>query len=125
MRCLALFVLLFAVLGVKPAHSSPPTLDYRAPQVCEAIVDQNRANPYAYIFRRHCRRIHSNHIQSRARTLGNPQPSLDVLDVPAYRSQASRRFGISCLDGLVFIRIENGWTQALDDDNRYYRCREK
>lgn len=48
-----------------------------------------------------------------------------MLNVPAHGTDEARRLGVACMGGLVMLRIENGWQQALDDEHRYYTCRER
>lgn len=100
-------------------------VSYQRPQDCSVITEQNRLNPYAYLFREQCERIDASAKQSMARTLGRPQPSKRVLSVPAHGTEDARRLGVACMSGLVVLRIENGWQQALDKDHRYYTCRER
>lgn len=100
-------------------------VSYQKPQDCSIITEQNRHNPFAYLFRDQCERINASSRQSTARILGRPQPSRKVLNVPAHGSDEARRLGVACMGGLVILRIENGWQQALDDEHRYYTCRER
>jgi hypothetical protein len=100
-------------------------VSYRQASGCNAIVEQNRANPYAYLFREHCEQTVARVNQGTARILGRPQPSLKVLDVPAHGTGDARRLGVACIGGLVMLRIENGWKQALDSEHRYYTCRNR
>lgn len=98
---------------------------YQKPQDCSIITEQNRHNPFAYLFRDQCERINASTRQSAARILGRPQPSREVLNVPARGTDEARRLGVVCMGGLVILRVENGWRQALDDEHRYYTCRER
>lgn len=100
-------------------------VSYHQPQDCSVIVERNRANPYAYLFRDHCERVDAISKQSTARILGRPQPSQRVLSVPAHGMDEAKRTGVACMAGLVMLRIENGWQQALDKDHRYYTCRSR
>jgi len=58
-----------------------------------------------------------------ARIMGRPQPSTQVLHVPAHGSDDAKRYGVACMSGLVMLRLPNGWQQALDAEHRYYTCR--
>ncbi|MBS7456020.1 hypothetical protein [Coralloluteibacterium stylophorae] len=98
-------------------------IDYSRPQDCSVITREHRANPYAYLFRDLCERSDARSKQGVARIMGRPQPSTRVLDVPAHGTEDARRHGVACMGGLVMLRIENGWEQALDSEHRYYTCR--
>ncbi len=100
-------------------------VSYQQPQDCSIITEQNRLNPYGYLFREQCERMDASTKQNVARILGRPQPSKRVLSVPAHGTEEARRLGVACMGGLVMLRIENGWQQALDKDHRYYTCRER
>jgi len=100
-------------------------LSYQQPQDCSVITERNTLNPYAYLFRDYCERSDARLKQGMARTLGRPQPSRKILKVPAHGTAEAKRLGVACMGGLVMLRIENGWQQALDQDHRYYTCRER
>ncbi len=100
-------------------------VSYQKPQDCSIITEQNKHNPFAYLFREQCEQSSARMRQSAARIQGRPQPSRKVLIVPAHGSEKARRLGVACMGGLVMLRIENGWEQALDRDHRYYTCRER
>jgi len=100
-------------------------VSYQKPQDCSIVTEQNRHNPFAYLFRDQCERINASFRQGTARILGRPQPSRKVLNVPAHGTDEARRLGVACMGGLVMLRIENGWQQALDNEHRYYTCRER
>jgi hypothetical protein len=98
-------------------------VSYARPNDCSAITERNKGNPYAYVIREHCERTTSQYKQDVARIYGRPQPSTKVLTVPMHGSTEATRYGVSCMGGLVMLRIRNGWEQALDSDKRYYTCR--
>ncbi len=117
----------FALMLSLPASAQTPRhgdLSYRQSQDCNIVVEYNKHNPYAYLFREHCEQINAIHKQSTAHLLGRPQPSKKVLKVPAHGTDEAKRLGVACMGGLVMLRIENGWKQALDNDHRYYTCRQ-
>lgn len=119
------FVVLVYFLSTPAAAQSSRygDLSYQRPQDCSSITEQNKLNPYAYLFRDHCERVDARTKQTTARILGRPQPSQRVLTVPTHGSDEAKRTGVACMGGLVMLRIENGWQQALDRDHRYYTCR--
>lgn len=123
MRWIAAAVLLVAAANASAQTRRYGDVSYHQPQDCSIITEQNKLNPYAYLFRDHCERIDAISKQSTARILGRPQPSRRVLSVPAHGSDEARRTGVACMGGLVMLRIENGWQQALDREHRYYTCR--
>ena len=100
-------------------------VSYQKPQDCSIITEQNKLNPFAYLFREQCEQSGARLRQSTARILGRPQPSQKVLTVPAHGSDEAKRLGVACMSGLVMLRLDNGWKQALDRDHRYYTCRER
>lgn len=100
-------------------------VSYAQPGDCSMITRLNPANPFAYLFRDQCEQSNARTKQSIARIMGRPQPSTKVLNVPAHGTDEARRYGVACMGGLVMLRIENGWVQALDADHRYYTCRAK
>lgn len=123
MRWIVAVVLLMITANVLAQARRYGDVSYQQPQDCSIIIEQNKLNPFAYLFRDHCERIDAISKQSTARILGRPQPSQRVLTVPAHGSDEARRTGVACIGGLVMLRIENGWQQALDRDHRYYTCR--
>ncbi len=123
MRWITGFLVLLASTEVSAQSSRYGDVSYHQPQDCSSITEQNKLNPYAYLFRDHCERIDARTKQTTARILGRPQPSQRVLIVPAHGSDEAKRTGVACMGGLVMLRIENGWQQALDKDHRYYTCR--
>lgn len=100
-------------------------LSYARSPNCVAITKQNKLNPFAYLFREYCEQIIATSKQGNTHRRGQPQPSRRVLVVPAHRSDEAKRLGVACMGGLVLLRIENGWKQALDADHRFYTCTEK
>jgi len=122
MRWIMFAALLLGVFGAQAQR--PVSVDNRRPNACETIVSGQELNPYAYVFRDHCRQIDAQSKQQIAKIYGRPQPSRRVLSVPAHGSPESKRLRISCIDGLVMLRIRGGWEQAVDEDRRYYRCRD-
>lgn len=58
-----------------------------------------------------------------ARARGVPIPSRRVFDLPPHGSKEAERTGLSCLGGLGFVRLDNGWKQLLTADRSYVRCR--
>lgn len=100
-------------------------VSYQAPQDCSLITEQQPRNPFAFLFRDQCERINAQTRQSTARILGRPQPSRSVLQVPAHGTDEAKRLGVACMGGLVMLRLDNGWAQALDREHRYYTCRER
>lgn len=96
---------------------------YSQPQDCSVITRDQRANPYAHLFRNMCEQSDARTKQSVARIMGRPQPSTRVLDVPAHGTGDAKRYGVACMGGLVMLRLPNGWQQALDGDHRYLTCR--
>lgn len=122
-RCITTFLTLMLSLPVAAQAPRHGDLSYRQ-QDCNIIVDYNKHNPYAYLFREYCEQIIAATNQSTARILGRPQPSKKVLKVPAHGTDEAKRLGVACMGGLVMLRIENGWKQALDNDHRYYTCRQ-
>lgn len=123
MRWFAAAVLLMIGTSALAQSSRYGDVSYHQPQGCSIITEQNKLNPYAYLFRDHCERVNAISKQSTARILGRPQPSRRVLTVPAHGSDEAKRLGVACMGGLVMLHIKNGWEQALDDDHRYYTCR--
>jgi len=123
MRCMATVALLMMATSGWTQSSRYGDVSYHQPQDCSIITERNKLNPYAYLFRDHCERIDAISKQGTARILGRPQPSQRVLTVPAHGTDEARRTGVACMGGLVMLRIENGWQQALDRDHRYYTCR--
>ena len=124
MRWIAPFLALTLSL---PASAQTPrngNLSYQQ-QDCNIVVEYNKHNPYAYLFREHCEQVVAATKQSTARILGRPQPSTKILKVPAHGTDEAKRLGVACMGGLVMLRIENGWKQALDSDHRYYTCRQR
>ena len=122
MRWIIFFALLFSVVDARSQRQV--SVDNRRADACETIISGQELNPYAYVFRDHCRQVDAQSKQQIAKIYGRPQPSRRVLSVPAHGSAESKRLRISCIDGLVMLRIKGGWEQALDDDRRYYRCRD-
>lgn len=98
-------------------------VSYIEPQDCSAITRDQRANPYAHLFRNLCEQQDARTKQTVARIMGRPQPSARVLRVPAHGSDEAKRHGVACIGGLVMLRLANGWQQALDAEHRYYTCR--
>ncbi|PBJ84276.1 hypothetical protein CMZ84_07560 [Lysobacteraceae bacterium NML93-0399] len=96
---------------------------YSQPQDCSVITRDQRANPYAHLFRNLCEQSDARTRQSVARIMGRPQPSTRVLSVPAHGTDDAKRYGVACMGGLVMLRLPNGWQQALDAEHRYYTCR--
>lgn len=117
---LVLFVLPLAVSAQAKGYGD---VSYAKPQDCSVITEQNKANPYAYLFRDYCERSDARLKQQIARIYGRPQPSTRVLKVPAHGTPAAKRYGVACMGGLVMLRIKSGWEQALDAEHRYYTCR--
>lgn len=99
-------------------------VDNRRGNGCDSITAQQPINPYAYIMREHCHQSDARYKQAVAKIYGRPEPSLRVLSVPAHGSSDAKRYGVACINGLVMVRIKNGWNQALDADRRYLRCRD-
>lgn len=117
---LALFLLPSSAMSQARRYGD---VSYAQPGDCSIITRLNPANPYAYLFRNHCEQSDARMKQSIARIMGRPQPSAKVLSVPAYGTADAKRYGVACMGGLVMLRIENGWQQALDGGHRYYTCR--
>lgn len=124
MRSITTFLTLMLSLPAAAQTPRHADLSYRQPQDCNIVVDYNKHNPYAYLFREYCEQVIAATNQSTARILGRPQPSKKVLKVPAHGTDEAKRLGVACMGGLVMLRIENGWKQALDSDHRYYTCRQ-
>lgn len=119
-------LLLAGLLVATLAHAQSSgygDVSYAQPQDCSAITRNQRANPYAYLFRNMCEQSDARTKQSVARIMGRPQPSARVLNVPAYGTDEAKRHGVACMGGLVMLRLPNGWQQALDSEHRYYTCR--
>jgi hypothetical protein len=125
MQRLAVLVLVL-LAGVADAQvRSYGDVSYQAPQDCSSITEQNRHHPFASLFRDQCERVGAASRQATARILGRPQPSRRVLEVPAHGTAEAKRHGVACMGGLVMLRLDNGWEQALDRGNRYYTCRQR
>jgi hypothetical protein len=71
-------------IGAWAQASGYGDVSYQKPQGCSIITEQNRQNPFSYLFRDQCERINASTRQSTARILGRPQPSRKVLNVPAH-----------------------------------------
>ncbi len=125
MDWMAAVLVLIVATGASAQTRRYGDVSYQKPQDCSIITEQNRHNPFGYLFRDQCERINASSRQSTARILGRPQPSRKVLKVPAHGSDEAKRLGVACMGGLVMLRLENGWQQALDDEHRYYTCRER
>lgn len=123
MRKLIGWVLLALPLVACPQGKAYGDVSYAKPTDCSSITEQNKGNPYAPLFRDHCERTTANFKQQMARLSGRPQPSTTILSVPTHGSPDATRYGVSCIGGLVMLRIKGGWEQALDRDKRYYTCR--
>lgn len=123
MRSVTAVVLLVFALDALSQTRRYGDVSYQQPQDCSIITEQNKRNPFAYLFREQCERISASSRQTTARILGRPQPSKQVLTVPAHGTDEAKRLGVACVGGLVMLRLENGWEQALDGDHRYYTCR--
>lgn len=119
---MAMALVLLPAVGMSQARRYGD-VSYAQPGDCSVITRLNPANPFAYLFRAHCEQSNARMKQSIARIMGRPQPSAKVLDVPAHGTDDAKRYGVACMGGLVMLRIENGWVQALDGDHRYYTCR--
>lgn len=65
------------------ALSSRGDVSYSQPQDCSVITRDQRANPYAHLFRNMCEQSEARTKQSVARIMDRPQPSARVLRVPA------------------------------------------
>lgn len=58
-------------------------------------------------------------------TRGRPQPSNEVLALPAHGTAAARESGVACMGGLAMRRLPNGWEQVRDANANYVRCLER
>lgn len=125
MRWIASFLMLMTTAQAMSQTPRYGDVSYQRPRDCSIITERNKLNPFAHLFREQCERINASTKQSTARILGRPQPSRQALTVPAHGSDEAKRLGVACMGGLVMLRIENGWEQALDRDHRYYTCRER
>lgn len=123
MRYLLLLVGLMAPLVASAQTTRYGDVSYSQPQDCSVITRDQRANPYAHLFRSLCEQSDARTKQSVARIMGRPQPSTRVLSVPAHGTDDAKRYGVACMGGLVMLRLPNGWQQALDAEHRYYTCR--
>ena len=123
MRYLLLLIGLLAPLLSSGQTGRYGDVSYSQPQGCSVITRDQRANPYAHLFRNLCEQSDARTKQSVARIMGRPQPSTRVLSVPAHGTDDAKRYGVACMGGLVMLRLPNGWQQALDAEHRYYTCR--
>mgnify|MGYP003581553671 CR=1 FL=1 len=123
MRYLLLLIGLLAPLFSNGQSTRYGDVSYSQPQDCSVITRDQRANPYAHLFRNVCEQSDARTKQSVARIMGRPQPSTRVLSVPAHGTDDAKRYGVACMGGLVMLRPPNGWQQALDAEHRYYTCR--
>ncbi|MDR6990295.1 hypothetical protein [Luteimonas sp. 3794] len=123
MRHLFLLIGLLAPTLVCAQSGRYGDVSYSQPQDCSVITRDQRANPYAHLFRNMCEQSDARTKQSVARIMGRPQPSTRVLSVPAHGTDDAKRYGVACMGGLVMLRLPNGWQQALDAEHRYYTCR--
>jgi len=119
-------LLLIGLLAPSLSNSQSPRygdVDYSQPQDCSVIARNQHGNPYAHLFRSMCEQSDTRTKQSVARIMGRPQPSTQVLRVPAHGTDDAKRYGVACMGGLVMLRLPNGWQQALDAEHRYLTCR--
>ncbi|MEF3083189.1 hypothetical protein V3391_13330 [Luteimonas sp. SMYT11W] len=123
MRYLLRLIGLLAPLFSNGQSARYGDVSYSQPQDCSVITRDQRANPYAHLFRNMCEQSDARTKQSVARIMGRPQPSTRVLSVPAHGTDDAKRYGVACMGGLVMLRLPNGWQQALDAEHRYLTCR--
>ena len=116
MRILLCVVLLFVVFPVAAQRDTTP---YN----CERLTVAKTGSWAAPIFRDVCERQEASDGEMLAKLRGQPRPSAKVYEVPERGSVDTVRTGISCIGGTVMQRVENGWVQLRDRDNRWLRCR--
>ena len=103
MRYLLLLIGLMAPLLASAQASRYGDVSYSQPQDCSVITRDQRANPYAHLFRNMCAQSDARTKQNIARIMGRPQPSTRVLRVPAYGTDEAKRYGVACMGGLVML----------------------
>lgn len=118
-----MYRLFFAVVLLVPFTA--PAQDYRPkPMTCHDVLRDAPPFPHVLAARRMCERSDAQTAQALARIFGQPQPSSDVWNLPAYGTPLANQLGFACIDGLAMRRLANGWEQLRDESHRYRRCRD-